>query len=93
MIHCFALAIKTLPSGLQQVRQDVMQIVNYISANATTFEAISTSRLFEAFGEEVGSDYKALLLHTKVWWLSHDKVLNHLLQLREETLTFFFENE
>ena len=62
LIHHFALAMKTLPSGLQEVLQDVVKIVNHISANAT--------RLFTAFCNEVGSDYKALLLHTEVRWLS-----------------------
>ena len=60
LIHRFALAMKTLPSGLQEVLQDVVKIVNHISANATR------SRLFAAFCEEVGSDYKVLLLHTEV---------------------------
>ena len=46
VIYCFALAMKTLPSGLQEVLQDVVKIVNHISANATT------SRLFAAFCEE-----------------------------------------
>ena len=53
LIHRFALAIKTLPSGLQEVLQDVIKIVNQ-TANATR------SRLFAAFCEEVGSDYKVL---------------------------------
>ena len=82
LIHRFALAMKTLPSGLQEVLQDVIKIVNHISANATR------SRLFAAFYEEVGSDYKVLLLHTEVRWLSRGKVLNRLLQLREEAAIF-----
>ena len=85
VIHRFALAMKTLPSGLQEVLQDVVKIVNHISANATT------SRLFAAFCEEVGSDFKVLLLHTEVRWLSRGKVLNRLLQLREAAI--FLENE
>ena len=36
LIHRFALAMKTLPSGLQEVLQDVVKIVNHISANITT---------------------------------------------------------
>ena len=52
--------MKTLPSGLQEVLQDVVKIVNHISANAPT------SRLFAAFCKEVGSDFKVLLLYTKV---------------------------
>ena len=85
VIHRFALAMKTLPSGLQEVLQDVVKIVNHISANATT------SRLFAAFCEEVGSDFKVLLLHTEVRSLSRGKVLNRLLQLREAAI--FLENE
>ena len=75
LIHRFALAMKTRPSGLQEVLQDVVKIVNHLSANATR------SRLFAVFCEEVGSDYKVLLLHTEVMWLSRGKVLNRLLQL------------
>ena len=86
VIHRFALAIKTLPSGLREVLQDVVKIVNHISENATT------SRLFAAFCEEVGSDFKVLLLYTEVRWLSRGKVLNRLLQLREEA-AIFLENE
>ena len=60
--HCFYLSLcfshEILPSGLQEVLQDVVKIVNYISANAT-------SKLLAVFCEEVGSDYKVLLLHTR----------------------------
>ena len=52
VIHRFALAMKTLSSGLQEVLQDVVKIVNHISGNATT------SRLFAADCEEVGCDFK-----------------------------------
>ena len=54
-IHRFALAMKFLPSRLQKVLQDVVKIANHISANATK------SRVFAAFCEEVGSDFKVLL--------------------------------
>ena len=81
LIHCFALAMKTLPSGLQEILH-IVKIVNHIFANATR------SRLFAAFCEEVGSDHKVLLLHTEVRWLSRGKVLNRLLHLREEAAIF-----
>ena len=58
LIHRFALATKTVLSGLQEVLQDVIKIVNHISANATRL------RLFAGFCEEVGSDYKVILLHS-----------------------------
>ena len=86
VIHRFALAMKTLPFGLQEVLQDVVKIVNHISANATT------SRLFAAFCEEVRSDFKVLLLHTEIRWLPRGKVLNRLLQLQEEA-AIFLENK
>ena len=82
LIHRFALAMKIVPSGLQEVLQDVVKIVNHISANATRL------RLFAAFCEEVGFDYKVLLLHTEVRCLSPGKVLNGLLQLGEEAAIF-----
>ena len=69
-IYRFALAMKTLPSGLQEVLQYVVKIVNYISANATT------SRLLAVFCEEVGSDYKVLLVHTRVIFFSKVNSLN-----------------
>ena len=47
LIYRFALAMKTLPSGLQEVLQDVVKIVNHIFANATRL------RLFAAFCEEL----------------------------------------
>ena len=40
LIYRFALAMKTLPSGLQKILQDVVKIVNHISANATEIKAI-----------------------------------------------------
>ena len=74
----FALAMKTLPSTLQSVLQDVVKIGCHIFANSTT------SRLFAAFCGKVGSDSKVLLLRKEVRWLSRGKVLNRLLQLREK---------
>ena len=48
--------------------------------------------MLTALCEEVGSNLKVLLLHTEVSWLSRGKVLNRLLQMREE-VTILLEKE
>ena len=55
------------------------KIINRICAN-------ETSRISRALGEEVGANFKVLLLHTEVRWFLRGKVFNRLLQLREETI-------
>ena len=60
--------------------------VNHICANA------SISIILTALCEEVRSNLEFLWPHTEVRWLSRGKVLNRLLQLREE-VTILLEKE
>ena len=70
MIHRYALGMKTLPPGLQEVLTDLVKIVNHIRGSATT------TKIFKALCEEMGANYHVLLFHMEVQWLSSRKFLN-----------------
>jgi hypothetical protein len=64
------------------VLSEVIKIVNYVKANALN------SRLFAALCDDMGADYKQLLLHADVRWLSRGKVLSTVFELRNELAEF-----
>ena len=82
MIHREALAFRSLPKDLIFVLDQVITIVNFIK-----FRPLA-SRLFSRFCEAMDLDYKCFLYHTNVRWLSREKVLKHVVQLKAELISF-----
>ncbi|XP_063600317.1 zinc finger BED domain-containing protein 5-like [Penaeus indicus] len=58
-------------------------MVNFIKARPLK------CRLFEKICLEMGADHVSLLLHTDVRWLSRGRVLNRVLELKEQLIAFF----
>uniref|UniRef100_A0A674KES1 BED-type domain-containing protein n=1 Tax=Terrapene triunguis TaxID=2587831 RepID=A0A674KES1_9SAUR len=75
VLHRQALAVKKIPASLKIVLDEAVQIINFVKSRPLQ------SRLFKMLCEEMGSQHKALLLHTEVRWLSRGKVLVRLFEL------------
>ena len=86
MIHRENLVSKSIPEVLRSVMRQVIQVVNFIKSRPLQ------SRLFAQLCDAMDSDYKSLLYHTEVRWLSKGKVLNRLVRLKVE-VTSFLENK
>lgn len=82
MIHREALVAKALPENLQIVLNEAVKAVNFIKSRPLQ------SRLFTQLCDAMDSDYKSLLYHTEVRWLSKGKVLNRLIHLKLEIISF-----
>lgn len=82
MIHREVLVSKSLQPELSATLMQVVKVVNYIKGNHLR------SRIFAALCEAMDSDYKCLLYHTEVRWLSKGKVLNRFVYLRAEIISF-----
>ena len=85
VLHCQALATKTLPKELGDVMASVVATVNFIRARAFNH------RLLQVFCEDIGAVYTHLLCYTEVRLLSRAQVLNRVLQLRQEIEIFLRE--
>ncbi|KAK4876614.1 hypothetical protein RN001_009120 [Aquatica leii] len=85
VIHREALASKGMPANLKSVLTDSVKVINFIKARALN------SRLFSLMCEDMGGKYQTLLLHTEVRWLSRDKILTRLFELRSEIFRFLSE--
>uniref|UniRef100_A0A0L8GVG6 Uncharacterized protein n=1 Tax=Octopus bimaculoides TaxID=37653 RepID=A0A0L8GVG6_OCTBM len=85
--HCFlhkeVLVSKTIRVELKQVLNQVVEMVNYITSRPLK------CCLFEQICIDMDSQHKCLLLHTKVRWLSKDKVLCLIHELQKELHAFF----
>lgn len=84
--HCMilreSLAPKTLPVNLQPVLNQAIKVVNFIKCRPLN------SRIFTQLSDAMDSDYKCLLYHTEVRWLSRAKVLKRLVHLKVEVISF-----
>ena len=58
------------------------RVVNYLRARALKHST------FQAFLEEVNADYKNLVYHTEVRWLSLGRVLQRFVAFKEKVLRF-----
>ncbi len=75
-----------MPDELLSVLKDIVKIVNFIKARPLN------SRIFRTICNKMGSEHETLLLHTKVCWLSHGKVLSRMFELICEVQVFFVHN-
>lgn len=82
VIHRQHLIAKNLSSRLHQSLQFVINAVNKIRGNALN------SRLFAQLCEENEEDFRKLLLHTEVRWLSKGLCLTRFFKIFESVLEF-----
>ena len=86
-MHCLHhrenLASQKFSSELNEVLKNGN--VNFIKARALN------TRLFHELYKDMGSEFKNLLLHFEVRWLSKEKVVQRLQKLQAEVETFLRE--
>ena len=90
-VHCFiyrfAFRAKIMPLELLSSLNRIIKIVNFIKASALN------TRLLATLCEDLGSDYKCLLYHTEVHWLSRENMTRRVFELMEELLVIFREKK
>ena len=82
LIHRKALASQQLSSDLNGVLESVVKTVNFIKARPLK------ARLFQRLCDELKAGHKNLLFCCNARWLSNDKVLLHVYELRNEIFMF-----
>jgi hypothetical protein len=73
-LHCLiqqSVLCSKLSNELKETMAMVMEIINFIRSTSSL-----QHRLFRQFLEETSADYKDLLLHNDVRWLSEGKALD-----------------
>ena len=86
-LHQYTLAFKTLPPRLMEVNQHCGQSDQLYSFKSKKSLALPT------LAKEMGAQHEALLLYTKVHWLSIGRCLHQLYKLRNEIKVFLQENK
>ncbi|KAF2348878.1 protein of unknown function DUF4371 [Trinorchestia longiramus] len=82
VIHRQSLASKTLPGNLRSSMNLAIKVVKFVKNSSLN------SRLFVALCSDLGTDYKTLLFHTEVRWLSKGNMLCRLYELKNEVEIF-----
>jgi len=82
MLHRKKLVSKKMSTDLNKVLSESVKIINFIKSSALN------SRLFYKLCDENEQNFKSLLLHSEVRWLSRGKCLFRLIQLHHEVLEF-----
>ena len=72
MLHRHALVSKTLPSSLADVLKFVVETVNYVKGRPLNCP------IFMQLCEQMDSEFKVLLYHSEVRWLSRGKMMNRV---------------
>ena len=80
MLHRHALLSKTLPSSPADVLKIVVETVNCVKGR------LLHHRIFMQLCKQMNSEFKVLLYHSEVRWLSRGKVMNRVFVLRAELL-------
>ncbi|GBN28542.1 Zinc finger BED domain-containing protein 5 [Araneus ventricosus] len=83
ILHRYALVTKRISATFKSVLDEAVKIINFIKSKPLQ------SRIFKAMYEDMGSLHTALLLHAEVRWLSRDKMLVRIFELRKELMAYF----
>lgn len=75
MIHCYALAVKTLPPELLLILDDVVAMVNFIKNSPMN------TRILRLLCQELNAEEESLLSHTNVRWLSRGNMVARVVAL------------
>ena len=86
MLHRAALVSKNICEELNNVFTNVTKVINYIKNSPLKV------RLFAKLCEDMGANYSSLLYYCEVRWLSRAKVIQRVLQLKDEIAIFLDEN-
>ena len=86
MLHRHAFAAKRLPLTLKEILLYCVKMINFIRSR------FINHRLFKAVCRELGSDHEVLLYHSEVHWLSSNKILKQLQELKQE-VSLFLKNK